>query len=579
MIVERILRVNTRTCEAVFSDTTEEETRFGGRYFIDYILTKEVPPTCEPLGRFNKLILTIGLMSDTLLSTAAQLNAGGKSPLTGGVKESNAGGTIGKRLAKMGLKAIILEDIPEKNCTRILVVKNDGIEFADAPELKHALVSETVVYCRKHFNPKAGLVCIGPAGEMKMCSAGIASVMDDGIQVRYAGRGGMGALMGSKGVKAIVVDDTGSTYKPKVADPELLKKTIKAIADDITNDPKSKNRKLYGTIDIIDMANEVGLMPTNSFSEGSFETDPHWCGENFSNTIKERGGMGRSGTPCVPGCTIQCSNVYPDRQGSRITASLQYESIVQLGSNCGIGDMDKIAKLNDLCNEVGVDTIDCGVAIGICMDEGLLEFGDFEASKDAISQIARGTPLGRIIGAGAAVTGRVLGSRRVGASKGQAMPAYDPRALKGNGVTYITSPQGADHTAGNCFETLKTNDPLGLENQAYNSRRAQVRAGILDTFGVCLFLRPSFVKNPRYAADLINGRYGWNVSIEDVKKMSADMLEMEREFNRKAGVPDEQTNIPEFMAEERLMPTDSVYDIPKDEMMKVWSIELDKDVF
>ena len=577
--MERILRVNTRTREAFFTNTTEEELRLGGRYYIDHILMNEVPPTCEPLGRYNKLILTIGLMSDTLLSTAGQLNVGGKSPLTGGVKESNAGGTIGKRLAKMGLKAIILEDTPCTSVTRILVVSVDGARFVDAPELRHALVSDTVKYCRNHFNPKAGLVCIGPAGEMKMCSAGVASVLDDGIQVRYAGRGGMGALMGSKGVKAIVVDDKGSKYAPKAADPELLNNTIKAIANDITSDPKSKNRKLYGTIDIIDMANEVGLMPTNSFSAGSFNSNPHWCGENFSNTIKERGGMGRSGTPCVPGCTIQCSNVYPDAKGNRITASLQYESVVQLGSNCGIGDMDKIAELNDLCNEVGVDTIDCGVAIGICMDVGLLEFGDFEASKDAIMQIAKGTPLGRIIGAGAAIAGRVLGSRRVAAVKGQAMPAYDPRALKGNGVTYITSPQGADHTAGNCFETLKTNNPLGLENQAYNSRRAQVRAGILDTFGVCLFLRPSFVKNPQYMADLINGRYGWGVTIEDVKEMSADMLAMEREFNRKAGVPDELANIPEFMTGEKLTPTGAVYDIPKEEMMKVWSIELEKGVF
>jgi aldehyde:ferredoxin oxidoreductase len=187
--------------------------------------------------------------------------------------------------------------------------------------------------------------------------------------------------------------------------------------------------------------------------------------------------------------------------------------------------------------------------------------------------------LGRIIGSGVVATGRILGVRRVPAVKGQAIPAYDPRSLKGIGVTYAMSPMGADHTAGNALETARSHDPLSREGQVEISLRLQIRGAILDSLGVCLFIRPAFVKDPSLAARLLNARYGWNWTYRDVRNMGLECLRVEREFNRLAGVSDGQCDIPEFMRTEPLPPHDSVFDIPKEDMDKIWTVQLPEDVF
>ena len=579
--MDKIVRVNTKTGKVTYTKPTEDQVKWGGRHFIAKTLLNEVPPTCEPLGKHNKLILANGLFADTNLTTTGQLSFGGKSPLTGGAKESNVGGFAGKRLSRLGIKALILEDIPDRNTnmTRVLHVTNNKISIIDTPELKGLLVDETFLALRKKFGEKTGLICIGPTGEFKMHGAGIASVDDKGMQIRYAGRGGLGAVMGSKGIKAMVIDDSDSTYTPDYYDDELLKGTVQKITKTLFENPKSVNRKKYGTLDILEMANQVGLFPTRNFSSGQFEGAAAMTGPEFADMVKKRGGVGKSGTPCVPGCTIQCSNIMPDKEGKKTVASLQYENLSLLGPNCGIGNIDDIGELNHLCNQVGLDAIECGAAIGVAMDSGVADFGDAEAAKDMIRQAGQGTYLGRIIGNGAAFTGQAFGNRRIPVAKGQAMPAYDPRALKGNGVTYITSPMGADHTAGNAFETLKTNNPLGLENQVNNSRQLQIRAAILDSMGVCLFIRPAFVKFPELLTNLYKARYGWDFTFGEIKYMGADVLEAERKFNEAAGVSEKYKRIPEFMTEEPLPPNNTVFDIPQEELERIWSVEVRTDLF
>lgn len=576
--MKRTIRVNARTGEITEQTATPEERRIGGRHFIAHILNSEVPPTCEPLGRNNKFIISLGLFADTGMSTTGQLSIGGKSPLTGGVKESNTGGYAGKRIINLGIKAIIIEDLPDKDVTRVLYLSRYKMELIEMPELKRKLVSETFSILRERFGHKVGLLCIGPAGEMKMHAAGVASADDSGIQIRYAGRGGMGALMGSKGIKAIVINDD-EPAEPQFHDPALLKQTVKAITQALLEDPKSKNRKLYGTLDILDMANTIGIMPTRNFSVGSYEPCKEMTGPKFAAMVKERGGCGRSGTPCVPGCTIQCSNVFPDINGKKIVASIQYESIALLGPNLDIPNLDTIGELNNLCNEVGVDTIETGAALGVAMEAGVYSFGDEEGARDMIRQIGEGTALGRILGQGAAFTGQAFGIRRVPVAKGQAMPAYDPRALKGNGVTYVTSPMGADHTAGNAFETIRTNDPLGTANQVYNSRQLQVRGAILDTMGVCLFTRPAFVRYPELLTDLFKAKFGWKISFEEIRYLGAEVLELERKFNERAGVSERYRPIPEFMREEPLPPNNTVFDIPQEELESIWDVPVRTDVF
>ena len=202
-----IIRVNSRTKNITTEKASEELRRICGRQFIAHILNQEVEPTCEPLGRFNKFIISQGWFSDTNLSTAGKISIGGKSPLTGGIKESNTGGFFGKRLSKLGIKGIIIEDIPAGPIpTRILSISSGDVSLIDAPELQYLLVSETIRKLRSMFQKNIGILCIGPAGERLMSAAGIACPDDKDIQMRFAGRGGLGALLGSKGIKAIVVN-------------------------------------------------------------------------------------------------------------------------------------------------------------------------------------------------------------------------------------------------------------------------------------------------------------------------------------------------------------------------------------
>jgi aldehyde:ferredoxin oxidoreductase len=576
--VNTVLRVNTRTGDIRAETCAGQERAWGGRSFIAHHLLGEVDPSCEPLGRNNRLIVASGLLSDTAVTTAGRLSLGGKSPLTGGVKEANVGGAAGRKMARLGLKAVVLEDAPEEPRPRLLMVGKDRAELLEAPELGGLETSATLRSLRQRFGERIGALCIGPAGEMRQPAAAVATTDATGVQLRVAGRGGLGAVMGAKGVKAIVFAD--SDARPGTpADPQALAAAARELARILREDPKTDNRHNYGTPAVLALCDTLGILPTRNFREGRFEHAEAISGEMIAELIDRRGGEGRRGLPCVQGCLIACSNIFADPSGKTTVASLQYENIGLLGSNCGIGDIDAIAELNHLCNQVGIDAIEGGAAIGVAMEAGVLAFGDAEGARDLLRQVGQGTPLGRIIGSGVVTAGRVLGVRRIPATKGQAMPAYDPRSLKGIGVTYAMSPMGADHTAGNALETARSHDPLSREGQVALSFRLQVRAAILDSLGVCLFIRPAFVKNPELAARLLNARYGWQWTYRDVRAMGLECLRAERDFNQRAGVPDTLCDVPEFMRSEPLPPHNSVFDVDREEMKKIWEVELPEDVF
>ena len=573
-----VLAVNTRTGEIRTTACSAEERRRGGRAFIAHHLLGEVDPACEPLGRKNRLIVASGLLADTAVTTAGRLSLGGKSPLTGGIKEANVGGAAGRIMARLGLKAVVLEEAPEDPKPRILFVGQGRAELLEAPELARKETSPTLAALRQRFGERIGALCIGPAGEMLLAAAAVATTDSSGVQLRLAGRGGLGAVMGAKGIKAIVFAAEGARPE-EPADPRALAAAARELARILRMDPKTANRHNFGTPAVLALCDTLGILPTRNFREGRFEHAEAISGEMIAELIDRRGGEGRRGLPCVQGCIIACSNVFADPSGKTTVASLQYENIGLLGSNCGIGDIDAIAELNHLCNQVGIDAIEGGAAIGVAMEAGLLPFGDAAGAKGLLRQVGQGTPLGRIIGSGVVTAGRVLGVRRIPAVKGQAMPAYDPRSLKGIGVTYAMSPMGADHTAGNALETARTVDPLSIEGQVQVSLRLQIRAAILDSLGVCLFIRPAFVKDPELAARLANARYGWRWTYRDVRAMGLECLRAEREFNQRAGLDERQCDVPEFMRSEPLPPHNTVFDVSREEMRLIWEIQLPEDVF
>jgi aldehyde:ferredoxin oxidoreductase len=351
----------------------------------------------------------------------------------------------------------------------------------------------------------------------------------------------------------------------------LFRTAAKAFAQKLINDPKlgtKGSQHLYGTASIVAAVNEMGSFPTRNFSNGNFEGSETLRGEYLREVTLKRGGQ--VGTRCMPGCVIACRNVYVDANRQPIVGTLQYETIALMGSNLGLANLDEVAQLNRMCNDFGLDTIETGAALGVAIEAGLGKFGDFDSIHQLLTQVGEGTALGRLIGSGAVATGRVLGIRRVPAAVGQAMPGYDPRSLKGNGVTYATSPQGADHTAGNAFGARKEVNPLGIEGQKALSLKLQIIAAMLDSTGLCLFARPPIIADPQLMVDMINGRYGWGWTVEDYDRFNRAVLRTELEFNRIAGLTKAHYRIPEYMRDEPLPPHNAVFDVPATDMETVF---------
>lgn len=540
----------------------QEYEQFGGRALIAKFLLNEIPPACDALGPHNKLLFTPGLLGGASVTTAGRLSVGAKSPLTKGVKEANAGGTSGDALGKLGIKAIIVENQPKAKEFYILVLDGESVELIPAGDILGTGTYATADRLQERYGADATVICIGQAGEYLMTGAGISTTGERDQRSNHAARGGLGAVMGSKGLKAVVIcKPVGKAVK--MADEVLFRTASKAFAQKLINDPKlgtKGSQHLYGTASIVGAVNEMGSLPTRNFSEGKFEHSAELRGEKLRELILAR--EGKVGTRCMPGCVIACRNLFADEAGKPVVGSIQYETIALVGSNLGLGTLDDVATINYMCNDFGLDTIETGAALGVALEAGLAAFGDINGIVGLLSQVGEGTVLGRMLGCGASETGRVLGIRRVPTCLGQAMPGYDPRTLKGNGVTYATSPQGADHTAGNAFGARNEVPPLGIEGQKALSLRLQIIAAMLDSTGLCLFARPPIIANPQLMIDMINGIYGWGWTLADYDRFNRDVLRTELEFNRRAGITKNDYKIPEYMREEPLPPHNTVFDVP-----------------
>ncbi|PWB56253.1 MAG: aldehyde ferredoxin oxidoreductase [Anaerolineales bacterium] len=558
----RLLRVNMDQATVSWEAAPPVYERLGGRALIARLLLEEVPPTREALGPYNKLIFAPGLLGGCGVTAAGRLSVGGKSPLTRGTKEANAGGTAGDYLGRWEIKAVVVERKAPVGHWFILHIHGDSAELIPADDVLGLGTYATSDLLQERYGEGCAVISIGQAGEMFLRGAGICVTGEGGQRSNHAARGGLGAVMGSKGLKAIVIDKPVGKIIP-AADGNLLRTATKTFAQKLINDPKlgtQGSQHLYGTASIVAAVNEMGSFPTRNFSNGNFEAAETLRGEYLREVILQRGGQ--VGTRCMPGCVIACRNVYVDEAKVPIVGTLQYETIALLGSNLGLGNLDEVARLNRMCNDFGLDTIETGAALGVAIEAGYGKFGDFESIQTLLMQVGEGTVLGRLIGNGAVVTGQVLGIRRVPAAVGQAIPGYDPRSLKGNGVTYATSPQGADHTAGNAFGARKEVNPLGIEGQKALSLKLQIIAAMLDSTGLCLFARPPIIANPQLMVDMVNGRYGWGWTVDDYNRFNREVLRTELEFNRRSGLTAADYRIPEFMHTEPLPPHQATFDVP-----------------
>jgi len=567
--MDKILRINMGAAGGPKATVTPigAYAGLGGRAMTSGIVSKEVPPLCHPLGEDNKLVIAPGMLSGTTAAMSGRLSVGCKSPLTGGIKEANAGGQPSQMLARLGYAAIVLEGKPKEGALYKVLINKDGVKITSADNLKMLGNYDTVEKIKAEFGEKIGVISIGPAGEMKLAAASIACTDMELRPTRHAGRGGVGAVMGSKGVKAIVIDDAGAKMRsPK--DPEAFKDATKRWVEGLRKHPVTgQGLPAYGTNVLTNVINEAGGYPTKNFMWGRFDTCSKISGETQAALENQRGGEGSATHGCHRGCIIRCSGTFYNKDGQYLTKQPEYETVWAHGGNCGIDDLDSIAMLDRLDDDFGVDTIEMGATIGVAMEGGLAKFGDAQAAINLVKEVGKGTPLGRILGSGAAVTGKVFGVERVPVVKGQSMPAYDPRGVQGIGVTYATTTMGADHTAGYAVATNILGvggkvDPLKPEGQEELSRNLQIATAAIDSTGMCLFIAFAALDNAACLPaliDLINARYDLSLTGDDVVNLGKYILKTERAFNTAAGFTEVDDRLPEFFYKEPLPPHNKVF--------------------
>jgi aldehyde:ferredoxin oxidoreductase len=564
----KIMRVNLSELKVKIEDIQKEYQGLGGRGLTSHIVGREVPPMADPLGPENKLIFSAGILAGTTIPNTGRLSVGAKSPLTNGVKEANTGGSAAQKIARLGFQAVVIEG-SAKELTLLKIDKN-GATFIPASSLKGVGNYELIERIKKDHGNKISIISIGPAGEMRLKAASVMVTTPD-FHIRVAARGGLGAVMGSKNLKAVMIDDTGSS-PVEAKDKAEFREAIAALSKAILADPLGPGFRDIGTPVLVMMINSFGCFPTKNYSLGQFEGAEKISGEYMAEVMKKRPNAQPSHR-CMDGCIVSCSNVYTDENGEVIVSGLEYETIGLMGSNCMIADLDSIAHMNRVCNDVGVDTMDIGGAIAVTMEAGLLAWGDGKAALSFVKEIGKATDRGLMIGNGCKFTGEKLGVKRIPHVKGQCLSAYDPRGLKGLGVTYATSPMGGDHTAGIVLPNPgnPSYNPGSPTGQAAPSQFMQTYMAAVDSLGLCMMAGLPLLEPVPQSTLLscISAFTGESLDENYLVNLGTSVLKAERKFNDAAGFTEKDDRLPRFFLEEKLPPSGSVFDVPEKEIDSV----------
>jgi aldehyde:ferredoxin oxidoreductase len=548
------IQLSDRTITA--RELTGEAIVKAGRNLIARTLLELGAPTVDPLSPQNPLIFSAGPFAGTSFSNANRTSVGCKSPLTGGIKEANGGGSFSYGLGHLKIAGFTLHGASPSWV--VIHFKKDGsVDFDDAsPYLgKGNFEAQEMLHTR--YGKKVTIGLCGPVGEYQGLLAGIAFSDKDGRPARLSARGGVGAVMGSKKVKAIVVD---LDRLPPFHDAKKVNAAIKDYAKLLQADSMVQNfYAKIGTMGMADLQNALGGLPVRNFSAGQLvnvSTGEKFKmgGEYISQLNVSRGGEHTHA--CMPGCVIQCSNVYADASGKEVVSPVEYETLGLLGTNCGISEPDDLAQLNFIANDLGVDTIELGATLAVLMEAGLGVFGDVKFMTDCLAEIRRGTELGRLWAQGTARVGAHYAVRRVPVIKRQAISAYDPRVVEATGITMMATAQGADHTAGN-LPRLKTRE-MSTEELISQSLAHQARVAANDSLGLCIFGMSVTNPNTEFIANAINAAHGTNLTKDFFEALGQETLRLEWEFNKRAGFTDKDDELPEFFYTEPLPPTNHV---------------------
>ncbi len=525
----------------------------GGRYLIAKTMVENNLAEVDPLGPDNPLIFSAGPFAGMTFSNANRTSVGCKSPLTGGIKEANGGGTFGYGMGSRGVIGFTLHG--QSDDWVVIHFHKDGeITFDDATPYMGLPNFEAAELIKEKYGKKIAIGMIGPVGEYQGLLAGISFTDNDGRPSRLAARGGVGAVMGSKKVKAIVLD---VDKMPELHDRKKALTASKEYSKKLNNDPTiTKFFQPLGTMGMADYTNHIGGIPVNNFTSGqqinTKEGDIFTMGGGHISQLNTSRG-GNHTHACMPGCVIQCSNVYVDKDGNEITSPVEYETLALLGTNCGLTDPDDLAVMNQHCNELGIDTIETGAMIAVLMDAGLAKFGDVEFMSQVFEELKNGTENGKLWAQGTARVGEHYGIHRVPVIKKQAISAYDPRVIEVTGISMMTTAQGADHTAGN-VPRYKSADK-DIEELMDASLSSQIASAAIDSLGMCIFGRAVTNPNIDFLSNAINDALGTDIQPTFFHEMGRETLKLEREFNIAAGFTDADDDLPVFFYEEPLQPT------------------------
>ncbi len=550
---DRMIRVDMTDQTARVEPFPDAWKLLGGRALSARILLEECDPECDPLGPDNVLMMAPGVLSGTSAPTSGRISIGGKSPLTQGIKEANAGGNPGQDLMKLGYRCVVVKGQPAQPDRRYgLEVSGDGVKLVAVDDTRGMWNYALIAKLAERYPQTASFISVGPAGEMRLKGASVACTDQEQERhpARHAARGGLGAVMGSKGLKYVMIDPARRPVRRPARRKEFMTR-VKGYSKDFREGPKHKVFE-FGTSAVVPIANILQTFPYRNRTAGQSPDAATLDGKRIVESFATRGGGMHN---CMTGCIVQCSNVVHDADGNYKTSALEFETLTLLGSNCGIASWEDVADLDRLCDEIGLDTIETGAALAVYMDSGGMEFGDAEGAKRLLREIAEGTELGVAIGNGALSVGRKRKHHRIPVVKGQALPAWDPRPLKATGVTYCTSPMGADHTAG-----LIVNPGMPREQWVRASQEAQLVNAVCDSSGFCQFLQPTLDDIRAFYSEL----YGEEVSRQQIADIGWQCLQDEWEFNRRAGFTEADDDMPECIKQDPIGPAKAVWDVPKE---------------
>lgn len=528
-----------------------EQVAYAGRYFIAKTLNELGAATVDPLSPANPLIFSAGPFAGSNWSNANRTSVGCKSPLTGGVKEANAGGSFGLAMGQLYIAGFTLYGAAEE-WTVIRITKDGAITFESGTEYLGQGTFETARLLHEKYGKKVSLAICGPVGEYHGLLAGISFSDTDSRPSRLAARGGVGAVMGVKKIKAIVLD---LDKMPTFHDRKKVLQGVKQYGALLKADEAIKMFQDYGTAAMADYTNLIGGLPVNNFTSGR-QVDPQTTVMKMGGDFIRRQNLERGGNTthaCMPGCMIECSNVYADKDGNEIVSPVEYETLGLMGTNCGLTDPDDLARLNWHANDLGIDTIETGAMMGVLLDAGLAPFGDVPFLTSVMEEIRAGSERGKLWAGGTARVGEHYGVHRTPVIKKQAISAYDPRVIEVTGISMMVTAQGADHTTGNAPKYDCAGK--GLDELVKVSLETQILCAAQDSLGLCVFGRSVTNINTDFVTTAINDALGTALPMSFFQDLGRATLKEEDAFNRAAGFTVDDDELPEFFYSEALQPT------------------------